>query len=111
MNSARSRRTSERASRGETPLGVLLARFIQLYGMDTYRNAVWPTRDQVIPFQLFYLMVGAIANLAAAEQLNAYYAALLAGAQVQGGEEGRASRDESVRSLAALAHPEAPVRT
>lgn len=110
MNSARTRRRQESTPRGETPLGVLFARFIQLYGMDTYHNVAWPTRDHVIPFQLFYLMLGAIANLAAAEQLNAYYAALLAGAQVQGGEEGRAAREEAVRSLAALAHPEAPAR-
>lgn len=66
----------------------------------------WPTRDGVIPLVEFLALEDRIANVAAAEQLQAYYASLLAVAQVHGGADGKSGRDTAVRSLTALAYPE-----
>lgn len=65
----------------------------------------WPTRDGVIPMSLFLLLESAIVNVAAAEQLQAYYAAFLAAAQVHGGKEGQPALRDAVRTLTALAYP------
>jgi hypothetical protein len=68
----------------------------------------WPTRDGVIPLRLFLALEDAIANIAAAEQLQMYYGTLLSGAQIHGGPEGRPAIDRAVADLNALAFPEAP---
>lgn len=52
------------------PTGYRIARFIRFYGMDYYRSAIWPTRDQVIPFKVFALFEAAIGNVAAFEKLQ-----------------------------------------
>jgi hypothetical protein len=62
----------------------------------------------VIPYTLFYSMLGAIANVGAAEQLAAYYAVLFGAGQVWSGEEGRSAIRRAVRELTALAYPEPP---
>jgi hypothetical protein len=66
----------------------------------------WPTRDGVVPAALFFALEAESAHVAAAEQLQHYYAGLLAGAQVHGSKESKAARDEAVRTLTALAYPE-----
>jgi hypothetical protein len=88
-----------------SPMGLLVARFIRFYGMDTWTHVTWPTRDRVIPFQLFFAFLAAIVNVEAAEQVQAYHAQLLAGAMIHGGEEGKASRDRHVEQLLATAYP------
>lgn len=94
------------------PHGVLYANFIAVYGSrEFYDPARWPTRDSAIPYRLFYAMVGAMANVRAADQLVVYYAALLAGAQVTGGDEGRSQRDDAVRSLVETAYPSFPAQS
>lgn len=83
--------------------------------MATWHNEHWATRDHVIPFRLFYVMLATLSNVTAADQLNTYYAALLAGAQIMGSTEGRSTRDAAVQALAKTAYPEArrrrPART
>lgn len=108
MNSGRSRRKATGEQGRALPHGYLFARFVQVYGMAAWHSPAWPTRDRVIPFQLFYAMIGALANVTAADQLTAYYAALLAGAQVHGGTDGRSERDRAVRSLVDTAFPTLP---
>lgn len=111
MNSGRRRREEKEAAGRVLPLGVLYAQFIDVYGSREFHDPRrWPTRDGVIPFLLFYRMVGAMANVRAAHQLVVYYAALLAGAQVTGGEEGHSQRDDAVRSLVETAYPSVPAK-
>lgn len=84
-----------------------IARFARCWGMDTYRSTAmrWPTRDGVMPVRLFFALESAMCGIAAAEQLQQYYAVALGTAQVMGGKEGRGALTEAVQSLTALAYP------
>lgn len=59
----------------------------------------------MIPYTLFYELLGAIRHASAAEQLQAYYSTLLAVAQVWSDEKGKATVTTAVRRLSALAYP------
>jgi hypothetical protein len=85
--------------------GQLVARFIRFYGMDTWTNATWPTRDRVIPFRLFFALLAVMPGVVASEQLDDYYVAVLAGAMVHGTEEGQAHRTAMINRLVQQAHP------
>ena len=76
--------------------------------MHTYRGAEmgWPTADRVIPIRLFFVLEGEWLGVSAQEQLETYYATLLAGAQVHGNASGKSERDAAVKELSALAHPD-----
>ena len=87
------------------PTGYLVARFIRFYTHSAWMNPSHPTRDHVVPYAMFYAMLAALPHVAAAEQASAYFAALLAGAQVHGGEEGKAQRDRHVEELLDTAYP------
>jgi hypothetical protein len=106
MNNRRAREQTTPRGRG-MPVGYLVARFIRFYGRDMFWSREWPTADGAIPFRLFYPMLAAIAHVAAAEQADAYFAALLAGAMIHGGDEGKATRGRHVEQLLATAYPEA----
>jgi hypothetical protein len=93
------------------PMGLLVSRFIRFYGMDAWTNPTWPTRDRVIPFKLFFAMLIALTNIEAGEQVQAYHAALLAGAMIHGGEDGRATRERHVEQLLSRAYPTIPPGT
>lgn len=84
----------------------LIARFLRAYP-GLYWAPHWPTPDHVIPYRLFYELLAAIANVGAAEQLQAYYATLLAVGQVWSGKDGRSKITAAVRELTALAFPDA----
>lgn len=84
---------------------MLIARFIRFYGIAAYRDARWPTRDGVIPAQLFWVLVQEMPGTWAAEQLRAYYASFLALGQVQGNREARPALERALRSLTDLAYP------
>lgn len=107
MNSRRTAQAKQESAGRALPTGYLVARFIRFYGMAAWTNPAYPTRDQHIPFGLFYAMLVAMANVSAAERFEAYIAALLAGAMIHGGEDGKASRDREVEQLLATAYPEA----
>lgn len=100
-----------RAARGKgVPAGYLVARFVRFYGRDMFWSRDWPTTDGVIPFRLFYPLLAAIAHLAAGEQVDAYFAALLAGAMLNADEAGRATLARRVDKLLATAYPESRER-
>lgn len=84
----------------------LVARFIRFYP-GLYWAPHWPTRDGVIPYALFYELLRAITNVGAAEQLDAYYAQLLAVGQVMGGDAGRSTIREAITRLTRLGYPTA----
>lgn len=107
MNSRRTARAKQESAGRVLPTGYLIARFIRFYGMAAWANPSYPTRDGIIPFGLFYLLLVAMANVSAAERYESYFAALLAGAMVHGGDEGRAERERQVEHLLATAYPEA----
>lgn len=77
--------------------------------MDTYRNPFWPTRDRVVPVRLFYPFLEAIGNVSAAEELQQYFATVLASAQVWAPEDKQGTIQRAVKALRAMAYPnEAP---
>ena len=87
------------------PRAYLVARFNRFYP-GLYWAPQWRTPDGVIPYPLFFVLLRAIANVAAAEQLQDYFAGLLAAGQVWGGKDASSSLQSAVRSLTALAYPE-----
>ncbi len=76
--------------------------------MAVYCHPRWPTRGHVIQMRAFYALLEASASVAAVEELQAYYAAHLAGARVWGTKEHQGDLDAAVATLAALAYPELP---
>lgn len=83
----------------------LIAQFISRYGHDFYWSKRWQTRDNVIPFKLFYMMLNAGAHLEAADQLKHMFAHAHAKALVGGGKNKGRIRAQT-RSLIRAANPE-----
>lgn len=83
-------------------MGLAFAKFMRMYGGDTYRG--WPqTRDGVIPWGLFWLLYAAIPPLMAHDRVNATQATSLGQALVEAPKEQRDTvrrlmRDEIVRA-------------
>lgn len=111
MNSRRTRDREEKRSRMRAPAGHLVSTFIRFYGMEAYHHPRWPTRDHLIPFELFYAMLATAGAITAAEQYRHFHAARLAVGAVMASEEGRSNVQRAVDELVKLAFPEIPVRT
>ncbi len=47
-----------------------VALFLRVYGPQTLRGPGWPTRDGVIPWQMFWLLYCQIPRIQAMERLN-----------------------------------------
>lgn len=91
--------------RTTSPRVLLIARFVDRYP-GLYWAPWWPTPDHVIPYPLFYQLVGAMRHLAATEQLREYYAVRMGAGAVWSGPEGQAAVTRAVLELSALAYPE-----
>jgi hypothetical protein len=63
-----------------------VARFIRTYGPGMYRDARYPTRDKVIPWRLFQLMMLARRHVLAEERMHEAHAVGLAIARALNGD-------------------------
>ena len=56
---------------GRTPIALIIGRFIRFWGAGLYYNRErWDTRDGVIPFRVFYVLMDAMDAVDAGEQLR-----------------------------------------
>lgn len=82
----------------------MIARFIKAYGHDFFFNQRWPTRDHIIPFKHFFVMLNALGYVNAAEQLQDVFAVGHGLAMVWNGKEARVK--SQTRRLIRGANPE-----
>lgn len=88
----------------EEPGGYRIARFIYHFGPGAWRNEAWPTRDRVVPYQLFYwLDVCLVENLLALDELHTALGVSLGYANARSGKEGKVK--SAMRSARRSAYP------
>lgn len=82
----------------------MIARFLEAYGHDLYYSERWGTRDRIIPFKHFFLLLNALGNVNAAHQLQAVFATGHGYALAQSGKDAKVRTQ--TRNLIRAANPE-----
>lgn len=92
----------QRAQRG-SPFGWLVARFHRSYPGLWYLPGHWRTRDGVIPYKLFYLLIDALDSVDAVRELETARAVLLGYGLARAGKNAKVK--EAHRKLVRRAFP------
>lgn len=77
-----------------------------MFGYNTYYSDRWPTRDHIIPFKMFFLMLRAGGHVEAATQLIQTLATAHGGAMLWSGKDSFKIKSQT-RALIRNANPEA----